>query len=107
MLVCAQVTGGAALYLQARPGASPAAVRSALVQAAAAKTFDRSSPSKLLNVMSSRLRGTSTTPPAAPAASTPTSTQAPAASQPSTLTFPSLVMQKPSWCQTCSWCSFC
>jgi hypothetical protein len=49
-----QVSGIAALYLQARPGASPADVRRAIVAAAIAKTFDPSSAAYLSSALANR-----------------------------------------------------
>lgn len=87
-----------ALYLQYRPGATPADVRRALRAAAVAKGFDSSSPAALLNAMASRLPGTTATSPP-PASSTPAPAPAPV-QQP-------FLFAAPSFCTTCPWCMFC
>lgn len=51
------VVGVAALLLQAYPGAPVSTIRDRMAAAAVAKTFSTSSPSRLLNAMTSRLVG--------------------------------------------------
>ncbi|WIA43022.1 hypothetical protein OEZ86_009556 [Tetradesmus obliquus] len=104
------VGGVAALYLQYRPGASVREVKVAVMRAAAAVFFESSSPQRLLNSMSDRLRAAGpqpTTP--TPAPQTQPSTPAPTPSAPApapTPAFPAFPT-KPAWCTYCSWCSFC
>uniref|UniRef100_A0A383V4M1 Peptidase S8/S53 domain-containing protein n=1 Tax=Tetradesmus obliquus TaxID=3088 RepID=A0A383V4M1_TETOB len=104
------VGGVAALYLQYRPGAPVREVKVAVMRAAAAVFFESSSPQRLLNSMSDRLRAagpqpTTPTPATQPQPSTPAPTPSAPAPAP-TPAFPAFPT-KPAWCTYCSWCSFC
>ncbi|KAL6763457.1 peptidase S8/S53 domain-containing protein [Haematococcus lacustris] len=120
------VAGVVAMILQNQPGASVSDVRSALNRAAPAITFSPSSPSRLLNAQTSRLRSGQSSPTPVPAPTSTPST-APRASPPPVATptpvvtapisapafqpisFPSFGAPsgRPSWCATCAWCMFC
>jgi subtilisin family serine protease len=108
------VSGVAALYLQAFPGAGPAAVKRALQAAALRTSFEPSSAPYLVMAIASRLRGGAAAAPAPVPKPSPKPSPSPLpkpspSPKPSTpyTPLPSFSFGKPAWCSTCPACAFC
>ncbi|KIZ01448.1 Extracellular serine proteinase [Monoraphidium neglectum] len=103
------VAGAAALYLQAFPGAAPAAVKRALQSAALRASFDPSSAPYLALAIASRLRPSAAPAPTPSPTATPKPSPSPQPTAPTTTNplFPSFGFTKPSWCSSCPACAFC